>query len=410
MNDLDRAVCYFTRETGIMDGMAVAAGTAGGILQARDGREIGDHTVYDLASVTKLFTGLCLMRLEEMGRLRLSDRVTAYAPEFPGLAGVTVEQLAAFQVQIRTPERIDAQTNREAGLACLLRCAVIPPEEPESSAGAHFTPGHRIRRVYSDIPAMILKYVVEGAAERPFYDCIREWILQPADMRETWARVPDARKRDCLLYGPEYRVEKGKYICRGDPVRGIPHDPKAALLQGDSGDLCGHAGLFSTMEDLIRFGRAVLTEKIVRGDSLARMAVNRTGRRMSDGTWSQFLGIQCYVKHPDQYFSEIPASMSDAAFGIGGFTGNHMSLDPARGRFRIMLGNRVRDRVTVLLPGDGKTLADYGLRPDGVGRVPWPDGRELLSSVNYVHQKDEHLHRVLDEMESRLPEEGGAGR
>ena len=399
MNGLDRAVGYFTRETGIMDALCVAAGQDGRILRSRDGRDLGDRAVFDLASVTKLFTGLCLMRLAELGRLDLSARVTAYAPEFPGLFDVTVEQLAAFQVQVRTPARIDAQPDRESALRCLRASAVIRPESGGSFSenGAHYTPGHRISRFYSDIPAMILKYVIEGAAGESFFDCIREWILQPAGMRETWARVPQERRADCLLYGPEYRIEKEKYICRTDPLRGVPHDPKAAVLQGSSGDLCGHAGLFSTMEDLIRFCRAVLAEKIVTRETLARMAVNRTGRRMPDGTWSQFLGYQCYVKHPDQYFSEIPASMSPSAFGIGGFTGCHLSVDPARNRFTIMLGNRVRDRLTVLLPEAGKTLEDYGLRPDGTGRVRWPDGSEHLSSVNYVHQKDAHLHRAVDE-------------
>jgi CubicO group peptidase (beta-lactamase class C family) len=120
------------------------------------------------------------------------------------------------------------------------------------------------------------------------------------------------------------------------------------------------------------------------------------GRELRDGTYTQYLGYCCYLKHPDQYFSEIPAGMSSRAFGIGGFTGNHFSVDPERGRYTVFLGNRVRDRLTVLIPPEGKRREDYGLRPDGTGRIRWTDGSVHPSSVDYVHQKDARLHAVID--------------
>ena len=217
-------------------------------------------------------------------------------------------------------------------------------------------------------------------------------------MAETWARVPVARRQDCLLYGPEYRIEKENWMERRGMSRGIPHDPKAALLQGDSGDLCGHAGLFSTEGDMIRFCRAVISGVLLRRETLAALAVNRTGREYPDGSHSQYLGYLCYVKHPDQYYSEIPATMSPAAFGIAGFTGNHVSIDPIQRRFTLFLGNRVRDRLTVLIPPPGKIREDYGLSNEGLGKIRWKDGEMHYSSANYVHQKDEHFHRVVEEI------------
>ncbi len=382
MNEqLLKAIGFFTRDTGIMDMLAVSCGRGEKRAFARDGREASPRTIFDLASVTKLFTGLCLMSLREEGKLDFSRRVADYCPAFSRLKDVTVEQLMAFQVQVRTPERIDRQPDRASALACL------------REAGVAETPGPRN---YSDIPAMILKYVAEAAADEPLMACVRRRILDIAGMEETWARVPESRKADCLLYGPEYRIEGENRICRRDIRRGIPHDPKAAILQGESDDLCGHAGLFSTLGDLEKLAEAILAERIVSRDSLRAMAVNRTGHRRPDGGYSQYLGYLCYRKHPDQYFSEIPASMSQEAFGMGGFTGNHFSVDPAQGAWRIFLGNRVRGRLTVLLPLVGRTRTDYGLRADGVGTLIWEDGTVIPSSVDYVHQKDEHLHRVID--------------
>ena len=215
-------------------------------------------------------------------------------------------------------------------------------------------------------------------------------------MTDTWGRVPESRRRDCLLYGPEYRIEGNKRICRQARGRGIPHDPKAAILQGDTGDLCGHAGLFSTPGDLEKLARALMAGRILKAESLRALAVNRTGRRRPDRSYTQYLGYQCYLKHPDQYFSEIPEAMGSRAFGIGGFTGNHISIDPDAERCTLFLGNRVRDRLTVLIPPEGKQRTDYGLNPDGSGTIRWTDGTVHDSSVDYVHQKDAHFHAAVE--------------
>ena len=76
--ELAQALRYFTRETRIMDGMAAVCGRGEQRAWARDGAEISGKTIFDLASVTKLFTGLTLMRLWEMGELDPFRRVSFY--------------------------------------------------------------------------------------------------------------------------------------------------------------------------------------------------------------------------------------------------------------------------------------------------------------------------------------------
>ena len=376
--ELQRALHFFTRETGIMAAMTVACGDALHTEWAEDGEGVNGETLFDLASITKLFTGLCALRLRERGLLDLSRPVADYDQRFSRLAGVTVGQVLGFQVLLQTEGRVDACPDRASALRCLwsLRSSGEPG------------PG---QRAYSDMPAMVMKYVVEAAAGETLWACVQRYILQPAGMTRTFARVPEGAKSNCQRYDGEHRIEGNRWLKRTGPEPGIPHDPKAALLQGDTSDLCGHAGLFSTREDLTRFCHAVLSERIVNRETLRDMAVNRTGRPLNQG-FSQFLGYLCYVRHPDQYYSEIPDYMGRQAIGMGGFTGNHLSLDPERGIFTLFLGNRVRDRLTVLRLEEGKNLADYGLREDGVGRLRWTDGQWIPSSVNYVHQKDAHLH------------------
>lgn len=383
MNErLLEGIRIFTREREYLSGLSVACGAGNRTETAMDG-DVGEGSVFDLASATKLFTGLCAVKLREEGLLDFGRPVSYWDSRFRALDGVSVWDLMTFAVTVRTPVRVDACETREEALAALFAAESVPRTG---------------RRAYSDIPAMILKYVIEAAAGMPFMEAVRRIVLDPAGMKETWAKVPEDRIADCQSYDREHRIEEGRYILREGLRRGVPHDPKAAVLQGDTGDLCGHAGLFSTLGDMVRFCRAVLEERIVGMESLREMAVNRTGRRLPDGTHTQYLGMQCYVRHPEQYYSEIPAYMGREAFGIGGFTGNHVSLDPVRGLFTVFLGNRVKNRLTVLVPEAGKTLEDYGLEADGSGRFRWPDGEVIPSSVKYVHQKDACLHRAVAEV------------
>lgn len=377
--ELLKAVQYFTREKAIMTGLLLVCEAGGRTETAMDG-DVKESSVFDLASLTKLFTGLCAMRLKEDGLLDPSRPVVYFDPRFTELKDTTAEQLMSFTAELKTPGRIDGCRSREEALHCLFGTVSIG--EPK---GRH----------YSDIPSMVLKYVIEAAAGMPFLDFVRETILDKAGMDETWAKVPAERIRDCQRYDPEYRIIKGKRMIRTGLEPGVPHDPKAAVIQAGTEDLCGHAGLFSTAADMIRFCRAVLEEKIVSGESLREMAMNRTGRLKPDGTYTQYLGYQCYVRHPDQYFSEIPRYMGRQAFGNAGFTGNHLSVDPEHGSYVFFLGNRVKGKLTMLIPEEGKTFEDYGLLADGSGTVLWDDGRSIPSSVKYVHQKDEHLHTVI---------------
>jgi CubicO group peptidase (beta-lactamase class C family) len=89
--------------------------------------------------------------------------------------------------------------------------------------------------------------------------------------------------------------------------------------------------------------------------------------------------------------------MSGRAFGLSGFTGNHIAIDPDAGVFDLFLGNRCHNRVSVIQPPEGKDIACYGLTPEGEGVVEWTDGRKVQSSYLYIHQKDQKLHGPIRE-------------
>ena len=377
LDALHEGLHWLCDESRMLAGMAVAFGRKDAHQTAY--AHYGPETLFDLASLTKMFTMLSVMKLQEQGKLRLSDPVGAYAPQFIHLKDLTLGEIAAFSHRLVTAGRIDTAADREEGLTRLF-CTQAQP--------------HTSGRVYSDIPAMVLKYVIEGASGQRYADYLHTWLLKPLGLHRVYAQVPEKEKPHCASCDGEHRIEGETYIVRQGILPGTPHDPKAQLLSPRGEDLCGHAGLFAPLGDLVTLCQALLQGEILSPDSLREMAVKRQGRPLTEG-YSQYLGYQCFVKHPDQRHSEVPPYMNPQAVSWSGFTGHHLSIDIQSNCFCILLGNRVENRLTVLVPPAGKTLADYGLNPDGSGLFLWPEGDSVYSSVNYVYQKDARLHAPI---------------
>lgn len=379
---LQDSIRYFTDQTHIMPGLSVACGTADSALTAHGGWAdeqaripITAESIFDLASLTKLFTGLLVMRLNAEGRLDLSRPVTAYAPQFAHLDAVTVDSVLGFEVGLTTPARVDAASSPAEARKLLF----------------DIRPGAVTGRAYSDMHAMVLRHVIEGTSQQSYQEMLQQCILLPAGMVNTTNVVEESKRRLCVSCDMEHRIERGRYVLRRTEP-GFPHDPKAAVLYPET---CGHAGLFSTRGDMVKLCRALLKGDVIPRASLFAMSRNRTGHQRPDGTYQQYLGAQCYVKHPIQRHSEVPPYMGERAIALSGFTGHHISVDAERGVFALFLGSRCQNRLTVLLPEAGKTITDYGLNPDGTGQVLWPDGAAVCSSVDYVYHKDVHFHAAV---------------
>ncbi|MBR2287914.1 MAG: beta-lactamase family protein [Clostridia bacterium] len=382
---LQDSIVFFTEEAHSLSCLSLHCGdrqhlysALGGVRNA-EGDALEADSLFDLASLTKLFTSLLVMRLWEEGLLDLEAKVTQYAPRFVHLEDVTVSQVLGFEIALQSPRRVDAQADRAQGLRELFALTAF------ANSGS---------RCYSDMHAMVLKYVIEGAAGETYLEALKKRILAPLSMTEIFGTVPEEKRERCVSCDREHRIEGEKWILREGIVPGTPHDPKAHLLQ-TAEDVCGHAGLFGTAADLVKLCRGMLEEKIVSDSTLLDMARNRTGHPLPGGGYTQYLGAQCYVRHPQQVHSEVPVYMSDRAIAMGGFTGHHLSVDPKTGIFVVSLGNRVLNRLTVCVPPEGKTIEDYGLLPDGRGQIRWTDGEIIWSSARYVHLKDEHMHAAI---------------
>ena len=330
-------------------------------------RPLEEDSVYDLASLTKLIVSVMTMILVDRGR-------------FENLNDTTVFDVLCYRACLQTPGRIDTAGSREEGLRRLF--------------ALHTAPSPAVR-IYSDINAMVMKYVIEAKTGMALRNALDAYIFDPAGMTETWSCVPESAICRCVNYNFEHRIVRDAYTLRADVPLGRPHDPKALLLSDGGRDLCGHAGLFSTRRDMVRFAQALLGEELLPRDALLAMGTNRTGQYNADGTYRQPLGFLCFTKHPLQRLSEVPAHMGAHGFGVSGFTGNHLVLDPELDTFTLFLGNRCHMRVSHITPPEGTELSNYGLDEKGAGLLRWTDGRMVPSSAKYVYLKDACLHEPI---------------
>lgn len=381
---------HLVGELGMLTGLSVSYGTAQDAISlhtgfAREKTKIGDgilpsplpvtqDTVYDLASLTKLFTLVCVLQLVHSGNLRLSDSIAYLDPRFLHLGACTIADCLCYLANLQTEKRLDQCTDPEQAESLLFETRQAPLPKG---------------RLYSDMNALVLGYVVEAVSGLDLYTYIKRYILQPLGMHNTWVKVPGERQGDLMDYNCEHRHINGAWQIFDGVRPGLPHDPKARLLGRDGQRLLGHAGLFSTAGDMCMFAQGLLSGRLLPLEILQQIGINRTGWN-HPGEYRQYLGQLCFAKSPVKKLSEVPSFMGETAFALSGYTGNHIAFDPDLGVFDLFLGNRCHFRLSQVKPETAETA--LGLSQNGAGTVKSPGGYTINSSVRYVHQKDDMLH------------------
>ncbi|MGP8302241.1 serine hydrolase domain-containing protein [Streptomyces inhibens] len=266
-------------------------------------------TVFDLASLTKLFTAIATLQQAERGYLALGEEVRSHLPAFA--PGITVRQLLTHTSGLAPELPFHDHRGRTAQLALLWQEAAAP------------TGGRGPAYRYSDLNLISLQLILEQLTGRRLDALIHEGITGPLGMSSTCygplaphgvAATEDQRR-------PWAKADRGM-------LRGEVHDENAWALGG----VAGHAGLFSTAQDL-----AVLCRTLLNG------GVFGTTRILGAGTVAALLdppGLGFGVDQP--YFMGELAGRGAA--GHTGFTGTSLVLDRATDTFLILLANTVHPR------------------------------------------------------------------
>jgi CubicO group peptidase (beta-lactamase class C family) len=279
-------------------------------------------TIWDLASLSKLFTTIVVLQQVEAGRVDLDAPVAGYVPEFAagGKERVTVRHLLThtsglpafrpFYSSYPTPEQ-------------RLAAALGTPVD------AGTTPGRQY--VYSDIGLIALGVLIQRVTGESLAGAVRDGVTGPLGMRDTgYNPAPGLRNRIAA-------TEFEPYVNRG-VVWGEVHDENAWSLGGAA----GHAGVFSTADDL-----AVLCQMLLDGGTY------RGRRILSEGMVRQAL-VNYNADLEEQYPESdrglgfeldkhwyMDGMASPVTFGHTGFTGTSVVIDPLDQSFLIVLTNRV---------------------------------------------------------------------
>jgi CubicO group peptidase (beta-lactamase class C family) len=274
-------------------------------------------TIFDIASMTKLFTSIAAVQLIQAGRIGLDTPVAAYIPQFAanGKGTITIRNLLTHTSGLPAdpdPSLCDYPTNDE-------RWAAV-------DAVAPFTPPNTTY-LYSDMNMMVLGRVIETVTGQTLDRVVAQRITRPLGLRDTMFNPPASLQP--RIAAEEYQPWTGRTI-----VWGTVHDENAYCLGGVS----GHAGIFSTAHDL-----AVLAQTVLNGGQY-------TGARILSEQSTRLLFTDFNQAYPgdshglgfelDQRFY-MDALSSPVTAGHTGYTGTSIVIDPLSHSFVILLTNRV---------------------------------------------------------------------
>ena len=273
------------------------------------------QTLYDLASVTKVTgTTSVFMQLVKQGKVRMSDPVSKYIPEFIDLAPtdedrakrkqITVEHLLTHTAGLTAWKAYyRLQTNYAGMLQAILKTPL------ESEPGAQFR--------YSDFGMFLAGEVASRAGKKPLAELERELAFGPLGMTNTLRNPPLQLQ---ARVAPTERLPDSTNF-----VHGVVHDENARAGEG----ITGHAGLFSTAEDLGKLGAELLRADEGKSAWLSQPVLAEFARPhelAQDSNRGLGWGIERGPKR---------------AIGHNGFTGTYIRVELTRKMYIVLLTNAV---------------------------------------------------------------------
>ena len=272
-------------------------------------------TIFDLASLTKcIATATSVMKLVQDGRVRLNDPVAKYLPEFAqnGKQDITVRELLTHFSGLAPDLDLSAPwQGRDTAFTLAMQ------QTPANSPGSQF--------VYSDINFEVLGFLVEKVSGAALNDFAERNIFGPLGMNHTRFLPPDAWKP---------HIAPTQYDEHGTMLRGTVHDPTARRMGG----VAGHAGLFSTADDLAIFAQEMLHGSHV----LSRLSIEKMTTPQQPANAASLRGLGWDIDSP--FSSNRGEFLPVGSFGHTGFTGTSIWIDSVTDTYIVLLANAVHPR------------------------------------------------------------------
>jgi len=274
-------------------------------------------TIFDMASLTKpLITATAVMQLYEQGMLSPNDPVSLYLPDFSanGKQDITIRQLLTHYSGL--PPDLSLTDPWEGKQEAYTRAFAVKPIHP---------PG--VQFVYSDINFIVLGALVEKISGLTLDQYARRFIIAPLGLTHT-SYLPPAS------WIP--KIAPTQYDL-GGMLRGVVHDPTSRRMGG----VAGHAGLFSTADDMAVYAQNLL-DRLAGCPShfpLSRIVLQKMTAPQQPATGTALRGFGWDIDSP--YSSNRGTLFPVGSFGHTGFTGTSLWIDPASDSYVVLLTNSV---------------------------------------------------------------------
>jgi CubicO group peptidase (beta-lactamase class C family) len=282
-------------------------------------RKVKDTDVYDLASITKVVsTTTAVMKLIDDGKLSLDDKISAFIPEWdtPEKRTVTVRDILLHQSGL-PPFRVyvDSLKSRSA----IIEAIKIEPLTYET--GSEY--------VYSDLGMILLAEIVGDLTGRAIDGFMRAEFYSPMGMRATYFN-PRKVSRWYVNRIPPTEIDT---VFRNALVQADVHDERAYYLDG----VAGHAGLFSTVDDLAKYSTMLLNNGVYGGERYLSEAIIKQFTSRQSNLSGRGLGFD---RRSESGFTSAGQLSGEDTFGHLGFTGTSLWTDREKNMTVILLTNR----------------------------------------------------------------------
>ncbi|MCE5197016.1 MAG: beta-lactamase family protein [Negativicutes bacterium] len=316
----DRAVAE-----GVAPGAALAVGTqdqvvfhcSGSTTKLDQGGAVEIDTLYDMASISKLFTSFMALKLLEQGAFRLDDPVSLFIAEFqrPDKRMIRMRHLLTHTSGLLPHDNFFLTCGSQQEM---LNAIAVSPLQT--------APGDQV--AYSCLGYIALGNALQRIAGQTLPEFLERELFQPLGLQETGYNPQVSKNR---IAPTEYcSWQKGK-LCWGEV-----HDENARCQGGVS----GNAGIFSSARDMASFAQMWMGEGSFRNKRLLSPNTVRTSiLNYTAAIGEEYRGLGWLLKAPTYSFMGDLAS--PASFGHTGFTGTSIVLNPRSGLFVIWLTNRV---------------------------------------------------------------------
>ena len=350
-------------ESGMTTGIALTYGNnkknvvlTDGFCESEGINTVNENTVFDLASVTKLFLTFAYFKASEDFKIDFDKKISFYCgSRFPNIQNITLNELFHFECDLLTRKRITNCCFEEAWKQ-IFEIRSVPYEMPK----------------YSDMSSIVLGIAFKDIFSIDFGVFVEKEIIEKYHLSNTFWGKNQPTVFNYMDYSNEMVIKNGLLTIHPQ-VPLVVNDRKADILSDNGKYLSGNAGLFSTAKDIKTFCEAILSRDFLSDDSLKTIATK------SNISFNQRFGYLSYAKSPNERISEVYRNMSDLSFAISGFTGTYLMIDPVNNCYLFIGGNRLNNKVTFV---------------DDLSLVKSPnliifEGNKYFYSKDYVYMKDE---------------------